>query len=191
MKNKKNKLVSKIKYIVFGISVLAVFVLFQKLNTLGSPTPTFDLAYENAKNLNNSINEVFGINSSPNTKYSYIPAYSHIYSSDGDPKEAAVTLSLRNTDLKEKITILKVGYFNTKGELIRYYLKGGIELGPLETKEIFIKKSDNQGGSGANFIVLFNASPIALPPIFEAVMATSKKSNGPLSIFSSRGILIQ
>ena len=57
----------------------------------------------------------------------YVPIYSHIYSGlKGRPFELAATLSVRNTDPKNSITIISVKYYDTDGNLIKEYLDAPI-----------------------------------------------------------------
>ena len=100
----------------------------------------------------------------------YVPAYSHIYSRGGEPHLLEVTLSIRNTDPERAIRLAEVRYFNTRGQLVKNYLDGVLELGPLETVEFLVEAQDKQGGSGANFIVTWDADEPVYEPIIEAIM---------------------
>lgn len=100
----------------------------------------------------------------------YVPAYSHIYSRGGEPHLLEITLSIRNTDPERGIRIMAVNYFDTRGTLVKNYLDSVLELGPLETVEFLVDKQDTRGGSGANFIVNWNADEPVYEPIIEAVM---------------------
>ena len=61
-------------------------------------------------------------------------------------------------------------YFDTKGQLVKNYTDEVREIGPLETVEFLVKKQDTRGGSGANFIVTWDADEPVYEPIIEAVM---------------------
>ena len=100
----------------------------------------------------------------------YVPAYSHIYSRNGEPHQLEVTLSIRNTDPKRGIRLMSTRYFDTKGQLLKNYTVEVLEIGPLETVEFLVKKQDTRGGSGANFIVTWDADEPVYEPIIEAVM---------------------
>jgi len=100
----------------------------------------------------------------------YVPVYSHIYFDGGQPFLFETTLSLRNTDSENSITITSVRYFNTKGEPIRDYLSGPLVLAPLETAEFLVEKADVSGGSGANFLVGWRGDEDVTVPYIEAVM---------------------
>lgn len=107
----------------------------------------------------------------------YVPAYSHIYSRGGEPHLLEVTLSIRNTDPTRSIRVTRVQYYDTKGKLVNNYLEGQLELGPMETVEFLVKEQETQGGSGANFIVTWNADGPVYEPIVEAVMIGLSKGH--------------
>mgnify|MGYP001819483532 CR=1 FL=1 len=94
-----------------------------------------------------------------------VPVYSHIYSQGGQPHLLEITLSIRNTDPERSIRLGDVRYFNTRGTLVKSYLDNTLELGPLETVEFLVEKHDTQGGSGANFIVTWDAGEPVYEPI--------------------------
>ncbi len=100
----------------------------------------------------------------------YVPVYSHIYSGGGEPQLLEVTLSIRNTDPERTIRLVTVQYFDTRGALVRSHLDQALELGPLETVEFLVARRDTRGGSGANFIVTWDADEPVYEPIIEAVM---------------------
>ena len=115
----------------------------------------------------------------------YVPVYSHIYAMGGTPVLLETTLSVRNTDPEKPVVITSIAYFDTKGKKVEEYLDGKLMLGPLESTEVLVEKRDIRGGSGANFLVKWNAeSPVHLP-IVQAVMVGSE---GDLDIsFNSIG----
>ena len=116
----------------------------------------------------------------------YVPAYSHIYhSSDERPFYLTITLSIRNTDPNNSITITKVDYHETKGKLIVKHLDSAIVLGPYESLRYVIPENDKSGGSGANFIVKWEAEKCINKPIVETIMVSTRGQQG-LS-FTSRG----
>ena len=100
----------------------------------------------------------------------YVPVYSHIYGQGGEPHLLETTLSIRNTDPQRRIRLTSVRYFDTKGELVKSYLDGGLVLAPLETVAFLVEKQDTRGGSGANFIVSWDAEEPTYEPIVEAIM---------------------
>ena len=100
----------------------------------------------------------------------YVPVYSHIYADGGKPFLLETTLSIRNLDPKRPITIKSVKYFDTEGAPVREYLNGEVRLSPLATAEFLIEKQDISGGSGANFIVVWDTDEVVYEPLIEAVM---------------------
>lgn len=120
----------------------------------------------------------------------YIPAYSHIYHGNReDPLLLSVTLSIRNVDPNNALTITAVNYHATHGHLIREYIKAPVVLGPLGSERFIVPHRDNTGGSGANFIVEWHADKPINPPIMESVMISTQSQLG--ISFTSRGQAIQ
>ena len=100
----------------------------------------------------------------------YVPVYSHIYAKGGKPFLLEATLSVRNTDPNEDITIASVRYYNTNGKLIKDYLEKPMLLKPLATIEYLVAQKEIEGGSGANFIVEWISDTKVNMPVIEAVM---------------------
>jgi hypothetical protein len=120
----------------------------------------------------------------------YVPAYSHIYYGDREqPFYLTVTLSIRNTDVSSKITIVSVDYYNPDGKLIRKYNENPVALTPLSSKYHVVDQSDKAGGSGASFLVVWKADKEVTPPIIETIMISTYTQQG--ISFSSRGVVIK
>jgi len=84
----------------------------------------------------------------------YVPVYSHIYFGDREARYyLAATVSIRNIDQINFITITEANYYNTQGNLIKKYLDKPVRLGPNSSTRFVVKESDDKGGSGANFII--------------------------------------
>jgi hypothetical protein len=107
----------------------------------------------------------------------YVPVYSHIYADGGRPHLLETTLSIRNLDPNRAISISSVKYFDTRGSLIKEYLDGKMRLGPLETTAFLVEKRDTRGGSGANFIVVWDAEEPVYEPLIEAIMIGFSEDN--------------
>lgn len=119
----------------------------------------------------------------------YVPAYSHIYSGNTEkPFLLTVTLSIRNIDLNESIQITAVKYYETQGELLKNYVKEKIVLNPLESIRFVIPEKDKSGGSGANFIVKWDAQTEVNPPVVETIMIGAQLQQG--ISFTSRAVEI-
>ncbi|UCB55415.1 MAG: DUF3124 domain-containing protein [Thiotrichales bacterium] len=104
----------------------------------------------------------------------YVPVYSHIYAMGGTPVLLETTLSVRNTDPEKPVVITSIAYFDTKGNMVEEYIDGNLMLGPLESTEVLVEKRDIRGGSGANFLVKWNAKTPVHLPIVQAVMVGSE-----------------
>jgi hypothetical protein len=100
----------------------------------------------------------------------YVPVYSHIYAKGGKPFLLETTLSVRNSDPKEDITIASVRYYDTNGNMIKDYLEKSMLLKPLATAEFLVAQKEIEGGSGANFIVEWVSDTKVNEPVIEAVM---------------------
>lgn len=107
----------------------------------------------------------------------YVPVYSHIYASGGKPHLLETTLSIRNLDPNRAITVKSVKYFDTKGALVKEYLDGEVSLAALATTEFLVEKRDTSGGSGANFVVVWDAREPVYEPLIEAVMVGFSDAN--------------
>ena len=116
----------------------------------------------------------------------YVPAYSHIYSGNREQVFLlTVTLSIRNVDLHQSITLDKVEYYETQGKFLRKYLDKPVTLKPLESTRFIVPQKDETGGSGANFIVAWKAEEEVNAPIIETVMIGTQNQQG--ISFTSRG----
>jgi hypothetical protein len=104
----------------------------------------------------------------------YAPVYSHVLhgNQDGGGKASewllAAMLSVRNTDPARSMTVRSVRYYDSDGKLVREY-GGERTLGPMATIEYFVEQRDKTGGSGANFLVVWDAPAPINAPIIETV----------------------
>lgn len=119
----------------------------------------------------------------------YVPAYSHIYHHRGEAFLLTTTLSIRNTDVRDSLTVTSVRYYDTGGELLETHLPEPRTLEPLETMEVVIQEDDVSGGSGANFIVEWRSDAPVNPPVVETVMISTALGQGVS--FTSRGVPIE
>jgi hypothetical protein len=97
-------------------------------------------------------------------------------------------LAIHNTDLKNKIKIIKVDYLNTDGRLVKTFLSSDKHVNPLATEIFTIPKKD-QSGTGANFLVEWMADQPVNEPLVESIM---KDLSGNLGLsFLSQGRVIR
>jgi hypothetical protein len=109
----------------------------------------------------------------------YVPAYSHIYYQNHRRViNLATTLSIRNTDLQNPLTITAVRYYDSEGKLVRHYIEQPLRLGPMASKAYVVEVNDTSGGSGANFIVEWGSDQAITQPVMEAVMISTASTQG-------------
>jgi hypothetical protein len=107
----------------------------------------------------------------------YLPIYSHIWHGEMDKKGqpartlVSVSVSIRNTDPVKSIQVTSAQYYDTDGRKLKEYVPSPRTIGPLGTIELFVPRSDDSGGSGANFLISWKADKPASPPIVEGIHA--------------------
>ena len=107
----------------------------------------------------------------------YLPIYSHVWHGDTDGKReptktlVSVSVSIRNTDPAKSIRIVSAQYYDTDGRKLREYVTSPRTLGPMGTYEIFVPRSDDRGGSGANFVISWKSETPVSPPVVEGFHA--------------------
>lgn len=104
----------------------------------------------------------------------YVPVYSTLFLSKTSRWELAASLSIRNVDPDQSVTVLEVGYFDTAGELLEQYLETPHELDPMATVTLTLPQWDKRGGAGANFLVRWSGDNDVNDPIIEVVMAGTR-----------------
>jgi len=122
----------------------------------------------------------------------YVPVYSSIYLGiDVRQKntELAATVSVRNVSAQHPVVLNFVRYYDSAGQLLREYLKGPAELGPLASTEFVIQRADRAGGPGANFLIQWVGPSDVDEPLIEAVMI-GQSGNAGIS-FTSPGRVIR
>lgn len=107
----------------------------------------------------------------------YLPIYSHVWhgdlQKDGYPLKILVSalVSIRNTDLKNPIRVLSARYFDTSGKQLKEYIAAAKIIPPMGTYELYVERKEFAGGSGANFVILWNAGAPVNLPVVEAIHA--------------------
>lgn len=118
---------------------------------------------------------------------SYLSVYSEIYSYTAELTfPLTATVSIHNTSLTDSVFLKKADYYNTDGKLIRSYVKSPIYVKPLESLQIVIDETDEEGGTGANFIFDWAVKGDVNEPYFEAVMISTSGQQG--MSFTTKGI---
>jgi hypothetical protein len=109
----------------------------------------------------------------------YVPVYSHIYyRNERRVINLAATLSIRNTDASAPLRVTAVRYYNSEGTLVRRYLEDPRVLAPMASSDYVVEVENTSGGSGANFIVEWEADEFVTAPVVEAVMISTASSQG-------------
>jgi hypothetical protein len=89
-----------------------------------------------------------------------------------------VTLAIHNTDVENQIIIQSVRYYDTDGNLVREFVQSPVSLDPMATTGFFVPSGDGDGGWGANFMVEWVAESPVYEPVIEAVMISSRWTDG-------------
>ena len=122
----------------------------------------------------------------------YLPIYSHMfYGNLGKNGKASQVLlstlvSIRNTDSKRPLRITSARYYDTNGKLLGERVGQAVLLPPLGTMELFVELNDAAGGSGANFIIKWDAETAINPPLIEGLHVNM--DGGKAVIFMTQAI---
>jgi len=122
----------------------------------------------------------------------YLPVYSHmLYGNLGKSGKASSVLlstlvSIRNTDGKRSLRITSARYYDTHGKLLGERVPTPVILAPFGTQEIFIDLNDASGGSGANFLIKWDADQPISPPLVEGLHANM--DGGKAVIFMTQAV---
>ena len=119
----------------------------------------------------------------------YIPIYSQIYNETKDTRfNLTATASLRNTSFKHNIYITSVEYYDSFGDLAKKFQDTPLKLGPMQSMEYVIEEGDITGGTGPNFIIIWQAESTDVAPLFEGVMISNHAQQG--ISFTTKGFCI-
>jgi len=122
----------------------------------------------------------------------YLPIYSHmLYGNLGKAGKASYVLlsalvSIRNTDAKRPLRVQSARYFDTHGKLLGERVPTPVQIPPLGTLELFVELNDASGGSGANFIIKWDADQAINPPLVESLHANM--DGGKAVIFMTQSV---
>lgn len=124
----------------------------------------------------------------------YLPVYSHmLYGNLGKSGKASTVLlstlvSIRNTDQRRPVRVLSAKYFDTHGRLLGERVPSPALIPPLGTLELFVELNDASGGSGANFVIRWDAEQPVNPPLVESLHANM--DGGKAVIFMTQSVPI-
>jgi hypothetical protein len=124
----------------------------------------------------------------------YLPIYSHmLYGNVGKSGKVSQVLlsalvSIRNTDGQRPLRILSARYYDTHGKLLSERVPKPVVIPPYGTHELFVELNDASGGSGANFVIKWDAETPINPPLVEALHANM--DGGKAVIFMTQSVPI-
>jgi len=124
----------------------------------------------------------------------YLPVYAVIQYGDLDRSGAARELpvsalvSIHNTDLEKPIRLLAARYFATDGKFLRNFIASPRVLKPMETVEFLVERRDVVGGSGANFVIQWDAAVPVSPPLVQALHVELQTNRA--IVFTTDAVLI-
>ncbi|MBF0626805.1 MAG: DUF3124 domain-containing protein [Magnetococcales bacterium] len=124
----------------------------------------------------------------------YVPVYSTIWhgnlNDNGKPSEILMSsmLSIRNTDPKYGMTITSAQYYDTGGRKLHEYVARPRLIPPMGSVDFFVEYQERQGGTGANFVVNWQAEQPINQPIMETIHVYHWGTQG--QAFVTRGEVI-
>ncbi|MEQ8274173.1 MAG: DUF3124 domain-containing protein [Deltaproteobacteria bacterium] len=120
----------------------------------------------------------------------YVPIYSSTPPQVGNSRfPLTAILSVHNVALEGRLALTAVTYFDTAGRRLKEMVEADTVLGPLETKQFVIPARDQSGGTGANFVVKWEAEAETPRPVIEALMISTTSAQGVS--FTTQGTVIQ
>jgi len=129
-----------------------------------------------------------------NGQHLYLPVYSVIQYGDLDRSGAAKDLpvsalvSIHNTDLDKPIRLVAARYYATDGKFLRNFVPSPRVLKPMETVEFLVERRDVAGGSGANFVIQWDAATPVSPPLVQALHVELQTNRA--IVFTTDAVLI-
>ena len=149
--------------VLFCLVISGCDIQAEKSPTPLAPEPGFD-------GLGSVFNPVPEVSGGP-SHLVYVPVYSRLFLSKDTYWELAASLSIRNTDPDQTITVHDISYFDTTGKLLEQYLVTSHKLDPMATVTLTLPQKDVRGGAGANFLVRWSGADEVNEPMIDIVMA--------------------
>jgi len=129
-----------------------------------------------------------------NGQHLYLPVYAFIRYGDLDSGGVAKQLpvstlvSIHNTDMDKPLTLLSARYYSTEGKFLRNFVSSPRILKPMETLEFLVERRDVVGGSGANFVIQWEAAVPVSPPLVQALHVELQTNR--VIVFTTDAVLI-
>jgi hypothetical protein len=109
----------------------------------------------------------------------YVPVYSQVHFGEHRvPFLLAVTLVVRNTDLKHPIELVSAVYHDTSGQKVHEYVERPMKIGALASLDFFLTESDVRGGASPTFIVRWRSAEKVTAPMIETIMIGTARQQG-------------
>ena len=115
------------------------------------------------------------------TETIYVPVYTDVYHLDQSRLfPLTITLSMRNTSLTDTISVYTLDYYNSEGNLKKKHIEDSkmLQLHPLQSYELVIKKTTYTGDTGANFIVEWGGEKEKSSLLTQALMINTSGQQG-------------
>ena len=129
-----------------------------------------------------------------NGQHLYLPIYAFIQYGNLDKGAPARQLpvsalvSIHNTDLDKPLKLLSARYYSTEGKFLRNFVASPRVLKPMETVEFLVERRDMVGGSGANFVIQWEATVPVSPPLVQALHIEMQTNRA--IVFTTDAVLI-
>lgn len=162
---------SFLNFIIAPITTIALVAMFIYL---GKITESMETIEDQLRYQEPVLNATGQAPAGEDVHYSYVPVYSHVFARGGNPFPLEITLSIRNSDPRQAMTIHAVEYYSGKGQLLQKFVESPIKLPAIQSVEYLVDKEDVAGGAGAAFVVLWSSARSDAEPIIESVMIGSK-----------------
>jgi hypothetical protein len=119
----------------------------------------------------------------------YLPVYTYVYV-EGKAMTFPVTptLSLRNTDPANPITIVSAKYYGPDGKLVRDYLEKPIKLDPLNSVKYMVKETEFKESGGPCFLITWKADREVNTPMVTCITIGSRGQQGISFVSEGRPI---
>ena len=125
----------------------------------------------------------------------YLPVYSHVWHGDRVVEgkyplknQISALVSIRNTSLKTPIKVTSARYYDTNGKLLKEYLDKPANVNPMGTLELFVERKESAGGSGANFLILWESATLTNAPVVQALHADIKGHQNLIFLTTAQAI---
>lgn len=108
----------------------------------------------------------------------YVPAFSHIHTHKQRSQSLASTLVVHNTDPGQSITVSEVTLYDEAGEQVRSFPDTPRVLEPFASANFLTEITDDRGGIGANYLVVWTSEEPTCSPIALTVMIGGSGTHG-------------